>query len=174
MATAPRGFDNQYYPEHTAVHWQDQPPQHAPNMHAPPNSGFGGYDSYHQQQPFGYGQPPQHMAPPLHGNPPPAAPGGNPPCSTLFVANIPPQVAEQELRDLFVGFGGFRRLRLNSKGATPVCFVEFQEIHQAVQAMGALQGFQFSPNDRGGLRIEYARSKMSDHVLPGAGHHTGY
>eukprot|EP00058_Branchiostoma_floridae_P006919 XP_002592407.1 hypothetical protein BRAFLDRAFT_118420 [Branchiostoma floridae] len=59
-------------------------------------------------------------------------------------------------------FPGFSRLRLNNKGGSPVCFIEFTDIPCATQAMNALQGYVLLSSDRGGLRIEYARNKMGE------------
>mmetsp|Transcript_46001 Transcript_46001/g.75033 ORF Transcript_46001/g.75033 Transcript_46001/m.75033 type:complete len:233 (+) Transcript_46001:159-857(+) len=82
------------------------------------------------------------------------------PCNTLFVANLGPKTSEEELQDLFTRCYGFRRLRVNLKSATPVCFVEFQDIACASQAMNLLQGFQLASCDRGGMKIEYAKNPM--------------
>uniref|UniRef100_A0A8R1DJK5 RRM domain-containing protein n=1 Tax=Caenorhabditis japonica TaxID=281687 RepID=A0A8R1DJK5_CAEJA len=83
-------------------------------------------------------------------------------CSTLFVANLSAEVNEDQLRSVFKAFSGFTRLRLHNKNGSCVAFVEYSDLQKATQAMLSLQGFQVSPNDRGGLRIEYARNKMAD------------
>ncbi|KAK7095917.1 hypothetical protein V1264_005271 [Littorina saxatilis] len=95
-----------------------------------------------------------------------AAAGMNysPPCSTLFVANLGQFSSEQELKDLFSSFHGFSRLRMHNKGGSPVAFVEFQDVRQATEAMGRLQGFVLLSSDRGGIRIEYAKNKMGEVV----------
>ncbi|XP_078329930.1 uncharacterized protein LOC111117330 isoform X10 [Crassostrea virginica] len=86
----------------------------------------------------------------------------NSPCSTLFVANLGQFSSEQELKDLFNSFQGFSRLRMHNKGGSPVAFVEFQDVRQASEAMGRLQGFVLLSSDRGGIRIEYAKNKMGE------------
>ncbi|EGT51125.1 hypothetical protein CAEBREN_29517 [Caenorhabditis brenneri] len=83
-------------------------------------------------------------------------------CSTLFVANLSAEVNEDQLRGVFKAFSGFTRLRLHNKNGSCVAFVEYSDLQKATQAMMSLQGFQVSANDRGGLRIEYARNKMAD------------
>ncbi|CAD6184589.1 unnamed protein product [Caenorhabditis auriculariae] len=84
-------------------------------------------------------------------------------CSTLFVANLSPNVNEDELRQVFKAFPGFTRLRVHNKNGSCVAFVEYLDLQRATQAMLALQGFQISSTaERGGLRIEYARNKMAD------------
>ncbi|XP_065944117.1 U1 small nuclear ribonucleoprotein A isoform X9 [Magallana gigas] len=93
-----------------------------------------------------------------------AAHTSNSPCSTLFVANLGQFSSEQELKDLFNSFQGFSRLRMHNKGGSPVAFVEFQDVRQASEAMGRLQGFVLLSSDRGGIRIEYAKNKMGEVV----------
>ncbi|CAJ0930008.1 unnamed protein product, partial [Mesorhabditis belari] len=85
-----------------------------------------------------------------------------PPCSTLFVANLSAAVSEEELRSLFKAFSGMVRLRLHAKGGSAVAFVEYNDIRAATQAMMHLNGVTVPSNDRGGMRIEYARNKMAD------------
>lgn len=64
---------------------------------------------------------------------------------------------------LFVhSFSGFCRLRMHTKGGSPVAFVEFQDVRYAAQAMAALQGSLLLSSDRGPIRIEYAKSKMAE------------
>lgn len=89
--------------------------------------------------------------------------GTQQPCSTLFVANLGPNINEEELRQLFKNFPGFSRMRMHSKGGSPIAFVEYQDVRQAITALNNLQGFQISSLERGsGIRIEFARTKMGD------------
>ncbi|XP_043189734.1 protein couch potato-like isoform X2 [Amphibalanus amphitrite] len=93
---------------------------------------------------------------------PSAAPlSGNTPCSTLFVANLGQTVTEQVLKEVFSTVAGFTRLRMLTKGGSPVSFVEYQDTTQAALAMARLQGIVLCP-ERGGIRIEYAKTKMVD------------
>ncbi|KAJ7393945.1 RNA-binding protein with multiple splicing 2 [Desmophyllum pertusum] len=90
-------------------------------------------------------------------------PLGNPPCSTLFVANLGKGSSEQELRDLFADTPGFRRLKMHSKGSSPVCFVEYLDVYTATNAMHGLRGrIMQSSAEKGGIRIEYAKTKMGE------------
>ncbi|ODN03416.1 Protein couch potato, partial [Orchesella cincta] len=88
--------------------------------------------------------------------------GSHAPCSTLFVANLGAFITEQELKDIFGSFPGFSRLRLHTKGGSPVAFVEYVDVRCATQAMAALQGSFLRYSDRGGIRIEYAKTKMAE------------
>ncbi|GJM97628.1 hypothetical protein PR202_ga14566 [Eleusine coracana subsp. coracana] len=50
----------------------------------------------------------------------------NPPCPTLFVANLGPTCAEQELIDVFSSCAGFVKLKMQNKLGAPVAFVDFK------------------------------------------------
>lgn len=59
-------------------------------------------------------------------------------------------------------FPGFCRLRMHTKGGSPVAFIEYQDVRYAAQAMATLQGSLLVSSDRGAIRIEYAKSKMAE------------
>uniref|UniRef100_A0A0N4ZG89 RRM domain-containing protein n=1 Tax=Parastrongyloides trichosuri TaxID=131310 RepID=A0A0N4ZG89_PARTI len=98
----------------------------------------------------------------------------NNPCSTLFVANLPGNVNEEELKSLFRGFPGFLKLKLNVKNnvngksnentipINAVAFIEYGDVRQATQVLHSLQGFKLTNSERGGIRIEYAKTRMGD------------
>ncbi|KAF8687414.1 hypothetical protein HU200_043105 [Digitaria exilis] len=54
------------------------------------------------------------------------APQNNPPCPTLFVANLGPASSEQELIDVFSSCAGFVKLKMQNKLGAPVAFVDFK------------------------------------------------
>ncbi|KAF8096602.1 hypothetical protein N665_0305s0024 [Sinapis alba] len=82
------------------------------------------------------------------------------PCSTLFIANLGPNCTEDELKQLLSRYPGFSILKIRARGGMPVAFADFEEIELATYAMNDLQGNLLSSSDRGGMHIEYARSKM--------------
>ncbi|XAR49950.1 hypothetical protein NMG60_11004137 [Bertholletia excelsa] len=82
------------------------------------------------------------------------------PCSTLFIANLGPNCTEDELKQVLSQYDGFKVLKLRARGGMPVAFADFEDTEQATNAMDALQGNHLPSSDRGGLHIEYARSKM--------------
>ncbi|ESQ48632.1 hypothetical protein EUTSA_v10021259mg [Eutrema salsugineum] len=82
------------------------------------------------------------------------------PCSTLFIANLGPNCTEDELKQLLSRYPGFNILKIRARGGMPVAFADFEEIEQATDVMNDLQGNLLSSSDRGGMHIEYARSKM--------------
>ncbi|OXU17800.1 hypothetical protein TSAR_010042 [Trichomalopsis sarcophagae] len=71
--------------------------------------------------------------------------------------------SERMLSSLYMYiFPGFCRLRMHTKGGSPVAFVEYQDVRYAAQAMATLQGSLLVSSDRGAIRIEYAKSKMAE------------
>jgi hypothetical protein len=102
------------------------------------------------------------MANPMHGIvlPPDHQ---QPPCSTLFVANLGHNTTEEELKKLFGPFPAFKRLKmLRNKGTTPVSFVEYTDVMSASQAKALLHGQVLASCENGGIRIEFARNRMGE------------
>lgn len=85
---------------------------------------------------------------------------GSSACSTLFIANLGPNCTEEELKEHLSLYPGFNTLKMRARGGMPVAFADFKEIGQATDVMNALQGSTLPSSDRGGMHIEYARSKM--------------
>ncbi|KAM7480541.1 hypothetical protein LguiA_028754 [Lonicera macranthoides] len=85
---------------------------------------------------------------------------GAQPCSTLFIANLGPNCTEDELKEALSQYPGFNSLKMRDRGGMPVAFADFEEIEQATEAMNTLQESTLPSSDRGGMHIEYARSKM--------------
>jgi len=106
--------------------------------------------------------PETHMGYPAQmpfSNAPPIQQSKVPPCSTLFVANLHPDVQERDLVRLFRITTGFRRLRLSLKDGVAICFVEYADVDSSTHAMNTLQGFPVGPTS---VRIEYARTRMGE------------
>lgn len=86
--------------------------------------------------------------------------GDGGPCSTLFIANLGPNCTEDELKQALSVYTGFNMVKMRSRGGMPVAFADFEEIDQATKVLEELQGSSLPSSDRGGMHIEYARSKM--------------
>jgi len=93
-----------------------------------------------------------------------------PPCSTLFVANLHPDVQERDLNRMFRNMPGFRRLRLSLKDGVSICFVEFTDVQSSTHAMNNLQGVPVGPTC---MRIEFARTRMGETKRPRDGQGQG-
>lgn len=85
---------------------------------------------------------------------------GAQPCSTLFIANLGPNCTEDELKQVISLYPGFNTLKVRARGGMPVAFADFEGVEQATKALNELQGSTLPSSDRGGMHIEYARSKM--------------
>ncbi|OAD02456.1 hypothetical protein MUCCIDRAFT_15544, partial [Mucor lusitanicus CBS 277.49] len=79
----------------------------------------------------------------------------NPPCNTLYVGNLPPNTSEEELRQVFSLCKGYRRMCFRTKPQGPMCFVEFEDIVFASQALNELQGHNLTNSVKGGIRLSY-------------------
>ncbi|XP_067942057.1 uncharacterized protein [Watersipora subatra] len=94
------------------------------------------------------------------------------PSNTLFVSNISPFCLDEEITNLFATFPGYIRLRrtkvpvqLQNGNQTLCAFVEYADVRNATDVMNKLQGFVLmsaGDGSRGGLKIEYAKSKIVD------------
>ncbi|WOK96983.1 U1 small nuclear ribonucleoprotein A isoform X1 [Canna indica] len=83
-----------------------------------------------------------------------------PPCSTLFIANLGPTCTEEELKQVLSKYSGFHMLKMRGKGGMPVAFADFTDIESSSIALNELQNTLLESSDRGGMHVEYARSKM--------------
>jgi len=106
----------------------------------------------------GYDMNPAYVAP-FPAQVPPSSTSKVPPCSTLFVANLHPDVQERDLNRVFRNLPGFRKLRLSTKDGISICFVEFGDVQSSTHAMNNLQGVPVGPTC---MRIEFARTKMGE------------
>ncbi|KAJ7544064.1 hypothetical protein O6H91_09G063300 [Diphasiastrum complanatum] len=93
---------------------------------------------------------------------------GNPPCSTLFFGNLGPNCTEEELLQVLLRFPGLVKIKMQTRAGLPVAFVEFQDVLYSTEALGKLQNMMLPSSDNGGIRVEYAKSRMG---LPGRERH---
>ncbi|KAG0451449.1 hypothetical protein HPP92_026254 [Vanilla planifolia] len=87
-------------------------------------------------------------------------PQDNPPCPTLFVANLARTCSEQELAQLFSKYPGFLKLKMQNKSGVPVAFVDFQDTVCSTEALNRLQGTTMHASAGDTLRLEYAKARM--------------
>lgn len=92
----------------------------------------------------------------------------NPPINTLYIGNLPaisppthpPNFLEESLRALFQRRPGFKRMSFRQKINGPMCFVEFEDIPYATQAMRELYGNTLSGLVKGGIRLSYSKNSL--------------
>lgn len=86
--------------------------------------------------------------------------GENPPCNTLYVGNLPLNADDDELRLLFLQCEGFKRLSFKTKPNGPMCFVEFEDVGCAREAMDSLYGTLLSSSTKGGIRLSFSKNPL--------------
>ncbi|KAI7890288.1 uncharacterized protein EV154DRAFT_538426 [Mucor mucedo] len=84
----------------------------------------------------------------------------NPPCNTLYVGNLPPATSEDELRSLFSQCEGYKRMCFRAKPQGPMCFVEFEDVVYATQAMSEHQAHLLSNSVKGGIRLSFSKNPL--------------
>ncbi|PKA53784.1 hypothetical protein AXF42_Ash011263 [Apostasia shenzhenica] len=97
---------------------------------------------------------------PADGQAAPNASNNIAPCSTLFIANMGPTCKEEDLKHVLSKYSGFHMLKMRGRGGMPVAFADFEDVESSTAAMNSLQGTSLDSSDRGGLHIEYAKSRM--------------
>ncbi|CAG8531373.1 12887_t:CDS:2 [Cetraspora pellucida] len=91
---------------------------------------------------------------------PPNPADQNPPCNTLYVGNLPMNTSEDELKQLFSRCPGYKRMCFRTKQNGPMCFVEFEDVHYATQAMNELYGNPLSNSVKGGIRLSFSKNPL--------------
>ncbi|KAF4555739.1 RNA recognition motif-containing protein 9 [Elsinoe fawcettii] len=118
----------------------------------------GGYQQKQGQSSFGPGGPPNG---PGRTSYPPANPADqNPPCNTLYVGNLPNNTSEDELKRMFSQQRGYKRLCFRTKQNGPMCFVEFESVTLATQALHHLYGKMLSNSVKGGIRLSFSKNPL--------------
>ncbi|CAO3610086.1 unnamed protein product [Cunninghamella blakesleeana] len=84
----------------------------------------------------------------------------NPPCNTLYVGNLPPNTNEDELRQLFSQCRGYKRMCFRNKPQGPMCFVEFDDVLLATQALNEHQGHCLTTSIKGGIRLSFSKNPL--------------
>ncbi|KAI8342632.1 hypothetical protein BC941DRAFT_413355 [Chlamydoabsidia padenii] len=97
----------------------------------------------------------------------------NPPCNTLYVGNLPPNTDEEELRSLFTKCLGYKRLSFRQKPNGPMCFVEFEDVYCATQALQDLYGNPLSNSVKGGIRLSFSKNPLGVRQNTGCNQTTG-
>lgn len=143
---------------HGSMYRSNSPPKHYMSGQSfnPPIGGGGGGGGV-----FGN----HRMGPPTPINTNPA--DQNPPCNTLYVGNLPLATTEEELKSLFSRQPGYRRLCYRTKSNGPMCFVEFEDVHFAINSLKLLQGVILSSSIKGGIRLSFSKNPLGVRKMDG-------
>ncbi|XP_033119322.1 serine/arginine-rich splicing factor 1-like [Anneissia japonica] len=81
-------------------------------------------------------------------------PAGNNECR-IYVGNLPPDIREKDIEDIFYKFGDIADIDLKNKRGPPFAFVEFLDKRDAEDAVNARNRYDY---DGYRLRVEYPRA----------------
>ena len=87
----------------------------------------------------------------------------------IYVGNLPPDVREKEIEDLFYKYGKIRNIILKCQKGPPFAFVEFDDSRDADDAVRGRSGYNF---DGYKLRVEHPRGDR-DRDRRGGGRYSG-
>ncbi|KAL7420423.1 hypothetical protein Q5752_005394 [Cryptotrichosporon argae] len=128
------------------------------------SAAYGQYAPYGAYQQAGFGASPPADGVSLSINPA----DQNPPINTLYIGNLPatqsrdypPNFLEESLRALFNMCPGFKRMSFRQKINGPMCFVEFEDVAFAAQAIHDLYGNTLHGMVKGGIRLSYSKNSL--------------
>ena len=78
--------------------------------------------------------------------------------SRIYVGNLPPDIRNKDIEDLFYKFGKVTYVDLKNRRGPPFAFVEFDDVRDATDAVKARDGYDY---DGYRLRVEFPRSSGS-------------
>ncbi|XP_029940936.1 serine/arginine-rich splicing factor 9 [Salarias fasciatus] len=77
----------------------------------------------------------------------------------IYVGNLPMDVQERDIEDLFYKYGKIRDIELkNNRGTIPFAFVRFEDPRDADDAVYGRNGYEYGDSK---LRVEYPRSSAA-------------
>ncbi|XP_029025258.1 serine/arginine-rich splicing factor 9 [Betta splendens] len=89
----------------------------------------------------------------------------------IYVGNLPMDVQERDIEDLFYKYGKIRDIELkNNRGTIPFAFIRFEDPRDADDAVYGRNGYGYGNSK---LRVEYPRSVGAKFGPPGGGGGTG-
>jgi len=77
----------------------------------------------------------------------------------VYVGNLPPDVRDNEVEDLFYKYGRIRNVTLKTRRGPPFAFVEFDDPRDAADAVHGRNGYNF---DGYRLRVEHPRDNRDN------------
>eukprot|EP00035_Acanthoeca_spectabilis_P002595 m.88511 g.88511 ORF g.88511 m.88511 type:complete len:261 (+) comp11652_c0_seq3:56-838(+) len=82
--------------------------------------------------------------------------GHGPPTSRIYVGNLPSDIRERELDDLFGKYGRIRSLDIKGGAGRPFAFIEFTDPRDAEDAIYYREGYEFAGRP---LRVERTKGR---------------
>ncbi|XP_041826054.1 serine/arginine-rich splicing factor 9 [Melanotaenia boesemani] len=85
----------------------------------------------------------------------------------IYVGNLPMDVQERDIEDLFFKYGKIREIELkNNRGTVPFAFIRFEDPRDADDAVYGRNGYGYGNSK---LRVEYPRSSNKSGPMGGGG-----
>ncbi|XP_077354476.1 serine/arginine-rich splicing factor 9 [Festucalex cinctus] len=85
----------------------------------------------------------------------------------IYVGNLPMDVQERDIEDLFYKYGKIREIELkNNRGTIPFAFIRFEDPRDADDAVYGRNGYGYGDSK---LRVEYPRSSNKFNPMGGGG-----
>lgn len=85
---------------------------------------------------------------------------------SLYICEIPKNTTKKDIEDLFIDMEGYRETRMKgTNDKRKIAFVDYEHEDEARFAMNALQGFKFSPEDKG-LIIKFSDNTKNGQNQP--------
>lgn len=79
------------------------------------------------------------------------------PCNTLYIGNLLKDASEAELKAIFVQQRGYKCLYFVRNQHGPMCFVDFEDISSATNALNTLYGYRLRDCKEGGIRPSFSK-----------------
>ncbi|XP_060065026.1 serine/arginine-rich splicing factor 1A-like [Ylistrum balloti] len=86
--------------------------------------------------------------------------------SRIYVGNLPPDVRQRDIEDLFEKYGNIRYIELKNRRGPPFSFVEFEDPRDAEDAVRKRDGYNY---DGYTLRVEFPRGARGPPSFGGGG-----
>eukprot|EP00927_Polykrikos_kofoidii_P001318 TRINITY_DN1047_c0_g1_i1.p1 TRINITY_DN1047_c0_g1~~TRINITY_DN1047_c0_g1_i1.p1 ORF type:complete len:596 (+),score=121.64 TRINITY_DN1047_c0_g1_i1:54-1841(+) len=87
---------------------------------------------------------------------------GNPPCDTLFVGSVPPEVTEEETHACLALLPGFLRMKFVASGIKSVAFAQFDSVESAVNGLSVLKESAFPSAPTQPIECEYSKNSLDN------------
>lgn len=85
---------------------------------------------------------------------------GNPPCDTMFIGALSPEVSEEEMLSCMALLPGFFRLKYVSSGQRPVAFAQFDSVENCAQALQVLHGSAFPSAPNQAIDCQFSKNPL--------------
>jgi hypothetical protein len=87
---------------------------------------------------------------------------------SLYICEIPKNIGEKELENIFKEMNGFREIRIKGSDTRKIAFADFESESEAKFAMETLQNFKFGKDDLKGIHIKFSANMKGGQTQSGS------